>query len=69
MCMFSLPDPEKRFAVMRAMIPYLPLFIALSTSSPFWNSHETGLKGYRLAAYNELPRTRPARTVRNQAAI
>ena len=53
----QLPDPEKRFAVMRAMIPYLPLFIALSTSSPFWNSHKTGLKGYRLAAYSELPRT------------
>jgi carboxylate-amine ligase len=53
----QLPDPEKRFAVMRGMIPYLPLFIALSTSSPFWNSRETGLKGYRLAAYDELPRT------------
>jgi carboxylate-amine ligase len=53
----QLPDPEKRFAVMRAMIPYIPLFIALSTSSPFWNSKETGLKGYRLAAYDELPRT------------
>jgi carboxylate-amine ligase len=53
----QLPDPEKRFAVMRAMIPHLPLFIALSASSPFWNSHKTGLKGYRLAAYSELPRT------------
>jgi len=39
------------------MIPYLPLLIALATSSPFWNSRETGLKGYRLAAYDELPRT------------
>jgi carboxylate-amine ligase len=38
-------------------LPYLPLFIALSTSSPFWQSHCTGLKGYRLAAYDELPRT------------
>jgi carboxylate-amine ligase len=53
----QLPDSEKRFAVMRAMIPYLPLFIALSASSPFWGSHKTGLKGYRLAAYSELPRT------------
>ena len=53
----QLPDPEKRFAVMRAMLPYLPLFIALSTSSPFWHSAKTGLKGYRLAAYSELPRT------------
>ena len=53
----QLPDPDKRMAVMRAMLPHLPLFIALSASSPFWNSHKTGLKGYRLAAYSELPRT------------
>jgi len=53
----QLPDPRKRFAVMQAMIPYIPLFIALSTSSPFWNSKPSGLKGYRLAAYDELPRT------------
>jgi carboxylate-amine ligase len=53
----QLPDSEKRFAVMRAMISHLPLFIALSASSPFWDSHKTGLKGYRLAAYSELPRT------------
>jgi len=53
----QLPKAEKRFAVMQAMIPYVPIFIALSTSSPFWNSKDTGLKGYRLAAYDELPRT------------
>lgn len=53
----QLPDADRRFAVMRAMIPYIPLFIAMSTSSPFWHSRATGLKGYRLAAYDELPRT------------
>jgi carboxylate-amine ligase len=53
----QLPDPEKRLAVMCAMVPYLPLFIALAASSPFWNGRATGLKGYRLAAYDELPRT------------
>ena len=53
----QLPDPQKRFAVMCAMVPYLPLFIALASSSPFWNGRATGLKGYRLAAYDELPRT------------
>jgi glutamate---cysteine ligase / carboxylate-amine ligase len=53
----QLPRADKRFAVMQAMIPYIPLFIALSTSSPFWNSKESGLMGYRLAAYDELPRT------------
>src|SRR2546430_11908975 len=39
------------------MLPYLPLFVALATASPFWQSRRTGLKGYRLAAYDELPRT------------
>jgi carboxylate-amine ligase len=53
----ELPDPDERVDVMYRMLPYLPLFIALSTSSPFWRSHCTGLKGYRLAAYDELPRT------------
>jgi carboxylate-amine ligase len=35
----------------------LPLLLALSTSSPFWQGQLTGLRGYRLAAYDELPRT------------
>lgn len=53
----QLPDPRQRVAVMTRMIPYIPLFLALSASSPFWNSHNTGMKAYRLAAYDELPRT------------
>ena len=46
--------------------PYLPLFVALSTSSPFWRSRSTGLKGYRLAAYDELPRTGVPELFRNK---
>jgi len=53
----ELPDPDDRVDVMMRMLPYLPLFVALATSSPFWRSRDTGLKGYRLAAYDELPRT------------
>jgi carboxylate-amine ligase len=53
----ELPDPASRVDVMTRMLPYLPLFLALSTSSPFWQSRRTGLKGYRLTAYDELPRT------------
>jgi glutamate---cysteine ligase / carboxylate-amine ligase len=53
----ELPDPDERVDVMYRMLPYLPLFLALSTASPFWQSRRTGLKGYRLAAYDELPRT------------
>src|SRR5215204_610479 len=53
----EVPDPDLRVDVMYRMLPYLPLLLALSTSSPFWQSRRTGLKGYRLAAYDELPRT------------
>ncbi len=53
----ELPDPDERVDVMTRMLPYLPLLIALATSSPFWRSRPTGLMGYRLAAYDELPRT------------
>ena len=53
----ELPDPDQRVDVMYRILPYLPLLLALSTSSPFWQTRRTGLKGYRLAAYDELPRT------------
>lgn len=53
----ELPDPDRRVEIMRRILPYLPLLLALSTSSPFWHVRPTGLKGYRLAAYDELPRT------------
>ncbi len=53
----ELPDPDMRVDVMRRIVPYIPYFIALSTSSPFWGSKRTGLMGYRLAASDELPRT------------
>jgi carboxylate-amine ligase len=53
----EFPDPARRVDVMMRMLPYVPLFIALATSSPFWQGQATGLKGYRLAAYDELPRT------------
>jgi glutamate---cysteine ligase / carboxylate-amine ligase len=63
----EFPEPSRRVDVMTRMLPYVPLFIALSTSSPFWQGHATGLKGYRLAAYDELPRTGLPELFRDQA--
>ncbi|HEY7664857.1 MAG TPA: carboxylate-amine ligase [Xanthobacteraceae bacterium] len=63
----ELPDPERRVEVMYRMLPYLPLLLALSTSSPFWQGRRTGLKGYRLAAYDELPRSGVPELFRTQA--
>ena len=53
----AVPDLDTRINLMLRVTPYLPLLLALSTSSPFWQGHLTGLTGYRLAAYDELPRT------------
>jgi carboxylate-amine ligase len=53
----EVPDPARRIEIMYRTFPFLPLLLALSTSSPFWQGHRTGLHGYRLAAYDELPRT------------
>jgi glutamate---cysteine ligase / carboxylate-amine ligase len=50
------PAPEKRIALMNRIIPFLPLFYALSISSPFWQGRDSGLKGIRLSAFAEWPR-------------
>ncbi|MEX2238294.1 MAG: carboxylate-amine ligase [Dehalococcoidia bacterium] len=36
---------------------FLPHLLALSTSSPFWMGRLTGLKSYRHAIWNQMPRT------------
>jgi glutamate---cysteine ligase / carboxylate-amine ligase len=53
----AVPRPEARVDIMRRIYPFLPLLLALSTSSTFYNRRLTGLHGYRLRAYAELPRT------------
>jgi carboxylate-amine ligase len=51
----AVPDGD-RVKVMNRLMPWLPLFLALSTSSPFWNLCRTGLFSYRQSAYDEWPR-------------
>jgi carboxylate-amine ligase len=45
-----------RVELMNRLMPWLPLFLALSTSSPFWNLSRTGLFCYRQSAIDEWPR-------------
>jgi carboxylate-amine ligase len=49
--------PQRRVDLLRRLVPFLPLFLALSVNSPFWQGRDTGLKGYRTSAMNEWPRT------------
>ena len=53
----GLADPDLRIDLMGQMTYFLPHLLALSTSSPFWGGEDTGLKSYRMAIFNELPRT------------
>jgi len=53
----GLPDDATRIDVMRRMIPFLPVPLALSCSSPFWRGMKTGFASYRLTAANEMPRS------------
>jgi len=53
----EVPEPDHRVQIMHRMVPFLPMLLALSTSSPFWAGCETGLLGYRNAANDALPRT------------
>ncbi|KQP61150.1 carboxylate-amine ligase [Methylobacterium sp. Leaf108] len=53
----EVPDPKARIDLMNRLLPFQPLLLALSASSPFWQGAPTGLTAYRLSAFGELPRT------------
>jgi carboxylate-amine ligase len=53
----GIDDDELRIDLMNQARYFLPHLLVLSTSSPFAEGEDTGLKSYRLAAYQELPRT------------
>jgi glutamate---cysteine ligase / carboxylate-amine ligase len=53
----GIPQGFDRVDVMNRLMPWVPMLLALSTSSPFWNGRRTGLLSYRQAAYDERPRS------------
>jgi carboxylate-amine ligase len=53
----GIEDDELRIDLMNQARYFMPHLLMLSTSSPFAEGEDTGLKCYRLAAYQELPRT------------
>jgi len=53
----GIEDKELRIDLMNQVRYFLPHLLMLSTSSPFWEGDDTGLKSYRLAVLHELPRT------------
>ena len=53
----GIEDPDLRIDLMDQAAYFLPHLLALSTSSPFWEGRDTGLKSYRMSVIETLPRT------------
>lgn len=53
----AIEDPDLRIDVMNQVSYFLPHLLALSTSSPFWQGQNMGLKSYRLSVFDGMPRT------------
>lgn len=53
----GIEDPDFLIDVMNVSRYMLPHLLALSTSSPFWEGRNTGLKSYRSVIFRRFPRT------------
>lgn len=53
----GIEDPEFVIDVMNVSRYMLPHILALTTSSPFWEGRNTGLKSYRSVIFRRFPRT------------
>lgn len=53
----GIPDRDEAIAIYNSARYFLPHFLALSTSSPFFNGRRTGIKSYRTLIFQRLPRT------------
>lgn len=53
----GIEDNELRIDLMNQVRYFLPHLLMLSTSSPFWQGEDTGLKCYRISVFDEMPRS------------
>ena len=53
----GIEDPDLRIDLMNQVSYFLPHLLAFSTSSPFWEGKDTGLKSYRMSVFRTMPRT------------
>jgi glutamate---cysteine ligase / carboxylate-amine ligase len=52
----AVPDPEDALRAMNGLRAQLPLLLALSANSPFWQGRETGLASTRTPMFGAFPR-------------
>ena len=57
----DVPDRDEAVQVVRRVAPYLPAFLAISSSSPYWRGRDTGYASYRSLVWSRWPTAgRPA---------
>jgi carboxylate-amine ligase len=52
----GVPDPDAAIALLNRMRAHLPLLLALSANSPFWQGRNTGLASARTPLFQAFPR-------------
>jgi carboxylate-amine ligase len=55
----GIRDGSKAIPIVNALAAYLPHFLALTASSPFWSGHDTGLASSRAVIFGGLPTSGP----------
>ena len=55
----GIRDGSKAIPIVNALAGYLPHFLALTASSPFWNGQDTGLASSRAIVFGGLPTSGP----------
>jgi len=53
----AVPDRTSTIELLNEARYFLPHLLALSTSSPFWQGRDTGLKSFRTTVFRRFPRT------------
>jgi carboxylate-amine ligase len=61
----AVPDPESAMLAMNRLRSHLPLLLALSANSPFWQGRETGLASARTPLFQAFPRVGIPRAFRD----
>lgn len=57
----AIPEAETALRALNAIRGHLPVLLALSANSPFWQGRDSGLASARTPAFGAFPRTGPPR--------
>ena len=65
----AVDDPELTIAVLDRVRPWLPVLVAMTSSSPFWEGSDTGYASYRTMWFDRWPTAGMPATLGSRAAF